>query len=89
MNERPIRQQASRTQIKKRNYTVAHLSTAAFLKVCLASKLLVLDNLNPVTIGVQQKRDVLHPSICQSLLPANLEILEPLAGGIQVINRDT
>lgn len=79
MNDRPIPQQTSRTRIKK----------AAFLKVCLASKLLVLDNLNPVTIGVQQKRDVLHSSICQSLLPANLKILKPLAGGIQVINRDT
>lgn len=48
----------------------------------------VLDNLNPVSIGVQQESDVVHAAVRQSLLPVALEILKSLASSVQVIHRD-
>ena len=48
----------------------------------------ILDNLNPVSVGVQQESHVAHPAIREPLLPVALEVLEPLAGSVQVIDRD-
>jgi hypothetical protein len=59
------------------------------LEVLLARKLLVLNNLDPVAIRVQQEGNVLHASVCKSLLPANVHILESLASSFKVIHRDT
>jgi hypothetical protein len=59
------------------------------LEVLLSRELLVLDNLDPVAIRVQQKGNILHASICKSLLPANVLILESLAGSFKVIHRNT
>lgn len=60
-----------------------------YLEVLLARKLLVLDNLNPVTIGVQQKGNVLHASVCESLLPADILILKSLASSFEIVDRNT
>lgn len=59
------------------------------LEVLLARELLVLNNLDPVAIRVQQEGNVLHASVCKSLLPANVHILESLASSFKVIHRDT
>lgn len=55
------------------------------LNSVLVAVSVVLDNLNPVSIGVQQESNVVHAAICQSLLPVALEILKSLASSIQVI----
>jgi hypothetical protein len=60
-----------------------------YLEVLLARKPLVLDNLNPVTIGVQQKGNVLHAPVCESLLPADILILKSLASSFEIVNRNT
>jgi hypothetical protein len=48
----------------------------------------ILDNLNPVTIGVQQESDVAHPAIREPLLPIALEVFESLASSVQIIHRN-
>lgn len=58
------------------------------LEVGLATELLILNDLNPVAIRVQQERDVLHPPVGQPLLPAALQVLEALARRVEVIHRD-
>lgn len=57
------------------------------LKISLASEALILDQLNPVVIGIKNKRNVLHAAIRQSLLPVDLETLQTLASSLDVINR--
>lgn len=59
------------------------------LKVLFAAELLILNNLNPVSIWVQNKSNVLHTAICQSLLPVDIQSLEALTRGVDVVNRDT
>jgi hypothetical protein len=51
-------------------------------------ELLILNNLNPISIRIQDKGDVLHAAIRKSLLPVYLLILKALAGSIKIINRD-
>jgi hypothetical protein len=59
------------------------------LEVGLACEALVLDNLNPVSVGVQDEGDILHAAVRQPLLPIDVERLETAAGGLEVVNRDT
>ena len=54
----------------------------------LASEALVLHDLDPVAVGVEQEGDVLHAAVGEALLPAGVEVLEPLAGGVDVVDRD-
>jgi len=58
------------------------------LKVILSGEPLVLHNLDPVTVRIEQKRNVLHLAVGESLLPATVEFLEPLARRIDVVDRD-
>jgi hypothetical protein len=59
------------------------------LEVVLARERFVLDNLDPVTIRVQQKSDVLHPSISEPLLESGLLNLKLRARCLEVVHRDT
>lgn len=52
-------------------------------------QLLILNNLNPISIRIQQKRHILHPPIRKSLLPLNLQIIESLTRSIQIIHTNT
>lgn len=54
----------------------------------LVAVLVVLHNLNPVTVGVQQECNIAHAAIRQPLLPVALEVLESLASSVQVVNRN-
>lgn len=75
------------------------MSSNPFLKICkifpivlsevlLARKLLVLHDLDPVSIGVQQERDVPHPAVGEPLLPVRAQGLEARARGIEVVDGD-
>lgn len=59
------------------------------LPVSTALELFVLNDLNPVVVGIEHKSNILHASICQALLPVDTLVLESLASGIQIINGDT
>jgi hypothetical protein len=48
----------------------------------------VLNDLNPVSIWIQEEGDILHPSIGEALLPADLQRLEASACRIKVIDRN-
>ena len=52
--------------------------------LCLEIKLT-----NPVIVRVQDEGHLLHPSISEPLLPVDVLALEPLAGSIEVIDRNT
>lgn len=58
------------------------------LEVLLASELLILHNLDPIVVGVQQESDVLHAAVSETLLPVALQVLEAGAGGIDVVDSD-
>ncbi len=59
------------------------------LEVSLAGKLLVLDNLDPVTIRVEHKGNVVHAAIRKPLLPANIEALHALTCCLNVVHGNT
>ena len=50
---------------------------------------LILNNLNPISIRIQQKCHILHPPISKSLLPVNLQIIESLTRSIEIVNANT
>jgi hypothetical protein len=50
---------------------------------------LVLYHFNPISIGIQNKRNVVHPPIGQTLLEVHLEGLETVACSLEIIHRDT
>ncbi len=50
--------------------------------------MLVLNNLNPIAIRVQNEGDVLHASICKPLLPVDIQRLETRTRSVQIINRN-
>lgn len=52
-------------------------------------KRLVLDHLNPVVVRVEDKCHVPHATVSKALLPVDIQTLEAVTGGIEVINRDT
>lgn len=54
----------------------------ATLNSILVAVSVVLDNLNPVSIGVQQESNVVHAAVCQPLLPVALEVLKSLASSV-------
>jgi hypothetical protein len=58
------------------------------LEVGLACEALVLDNLNPVSVRVQDEGHVLHAAVRQPLFPIDVERLETAARGIEVVDRD-
>jgi hypothetical protein len=58
------------------------------LEVGLACEALVLDNLNPVSVRVQDEGHVLHAAVRQPLLPIDVERLETAAGCLEVVDRD-
>lgn len=60
-----------------------------FLPVPSALNPLVLHHFNPISIGIQNKCDVVHPPISQALLKVHLQRLEAVARSGEVINRDT
>ena len=60
-----------------------------YLPVGCALDLLVLHNLNPISIGIQDKCNVVHPPVGQALLEVDVECLEAVARGLEVIHRDT
>lgn len=64
-------------------YTIPPLQVASTLK-CL-----VLDNLHPIVIRIQDECHVLHPSIRKALLPVNIQRLEPITGSIEIVDGDT
>lgn len=49
---------------------------------------LLANNLNPISIGVQGKCNVLHASIGELLLELVPSILDALAGGLEVVDGD-
>jgi hypothetical protein len=49
---------------------------------------LILDHLDPVSIGVQDERDVLHHAIGKTLLERYLKGLEAVAGALQIVGGD-
>lgn len=50
---------------------------------------LVLDHLDPVSIRVQHKGDVVHAAVSQTLLEIDLERLEAVTCGLEVVDGDT
>lgn len=58
----------------------------SYLEVGLPSKTLILDNLDPVPVRIQQERNVFHPAVRQPLLPGALQVLESLACRVEVIH---
>ena len=61
----------------------------SFLPVGSSLQFFVLNYLNPVVVGIEDKGNILHATICKSLLPVHAKILEALAGSIKIINRNT
>ena len=59
------------------------------LEVVLAGKRLILDNLNPVSIGIKNKGDILHPAIREPLLPVDVQAFKASTRRIQVIDGNT
>ena len=70
-------------------YTILYPSFIFYLDHIFTSVAIVLHNLDPVVVGVQQERHLLHAAICESLLPIAVQILKPLACGLEVIHRDS
>lgn len=66
------------------------LRTPALLALyaVLVTVLVILYNLDPVAIRIKQECHVPHATVCKSLLPITLEILETLASSIKIINGD-
>jgi hypothetical protein len=64
-----------------------HILPATAAPLHFPLQLLILDNLDPVSIRIQNKSNTLHPSIGQSLLPLDAQSVESLTRGIQVVNR--
>lgn len=60
-----------------------------YLPVSSVLELLVLNNLNPIVIRIKHKCYILHASISQTLLPVNTLVLESLACGVEIVNRNT
>lgn len=50
---------------------------------------LVLDHLNPISIGVQNESDILHHAIGETLLEVHIEGLEPVACRLEIVDGDT
>lgn len=50
--------------------------------------LLVLDDLNPVVVRIENESHVLHSSIGETLLPVDIQRFESLAGGVQIVHRN-
>lgn len=50
---------------------------------------LILNDLDPVTIWVKHKGDILHSAISQPLLPVNAEIIEASTSSVEVVDGDT
>jgi hypothetical protein len=48
-----------------------------------------LNHLNPVVIGIQDKSNVVHAAIGQTLLEGDIDRVKPVARGLEVIDRDT
>lgn len=57
-------------------------------EVGLARDALVLHELDPVSIRVEDERHILHAAVRQPLLPVDVERLEAGAGGLDVVDRD-
>lgn len=43
---------------------------------------------DPIPIRIQNERNMLHPPVRQLLLERHAELLEPLAGGVHVVDGD-
>ena len=69
--------------------TVIPFYTLHYLPVAGALERLVLNHLNPVVVRIEDKRYVPHATIGQALLPVDIQALEAIASGIEVINGDT
>jgi hypothetical protein len=50
---------------------------------------IILNNLDPIVVWVQDERNKLHTAICEPLLPVDLEVLKSLTGSINIIDGDT
>lgn len=48
---------------------------------------IILNNLNPVVVGVKNEGDSLHTAICEALLPLDTQVVKSLARSVQVVNR--
>ena len=59
------------------------------LEVRLACEPFILDNFNPVAVRIQYEGDILHPPVGQSLLPVDVQALQPLAGRIELVDGHT
>lgn len=73
------------------SFTNCRISTISQrqLKIVFSGKLLILDNLDPVAIRVQEESHVLHSAVRQSLLPVDVQVLKALAGSTDVVDGDT
>lgn len=60
-----------------------------YLPIAGTFQRLVLDHLDPIAIRVKNESHILHPPVCQTLLPVHIERLEPITGSIEIVNRDT
>jgi len=73
--------------------TLNHLQGLAFmyvnLPVCSSLQLLILNNLNPIVVRIEDKCHVFHATICKPLLPVNTLVIKALACRIKVINGNT
>lgn len=69
------------------NTTYCKLQTPT-LPIASPLHLFVLDNLNPIAIRIQHKRNVLHPPVRESLFPIDSFFFETLAGCVDVIDRN-
>jgi hypothetical protein len=50
---------------------------------------LVLNHLNPVIVGIQDESDVVHATVSQTLLEGDINGVKPVAGRLEVVDRDT
>ena len=58
------------------------------LEVGLVGEPLILHNLDPVTVRVQDEGHVLHAAVCEALLPVDLHVFKALARRVEVVHRD-
>lgn len=70
-------------------YVVVIQVRTAFLPVSSTLNSLILHHLNPISIGIQNKCDIVHPPISQALLKVHFQRLKAVARSREVINRDT
>lgn len=46
------------------------------------------DAFNPIIIKIQNKRHIIHPPLRRLLLPIDIQVPEPSAGSVKIVDRN-